>query len=149
MYVPVMIGWKVTASLGNGDLEGCSYPNGAIHRYGAAVQLDQLLDEGQANSRSFLSTPDGAFDAMESFEHARQLRFGNADTAVFHNEHCVGTIGVDCNLDPAVQREFECIGDEVENDLFPHLAVDVDRLSERRTTHVQSQACSFACRAEI
>ena len=115
----------------------------------AAVQAHQFLHECETDSRALVSAAALIFDAMESFEHARQLRFGNADTAVFHNEHCVGTIGVDCNLDPAVQREFECIGDEVENDLFPHLAVDVDRLSERRTTHVQSQACSFACRAEI
>ena len=77
----------------------------------AAVQAHQFLHECETDSRALVSAAALTFDAMESFEHARQLRFGNADTAVFHNEHCVGTIGVDCNLDPAVQREFECIGD--------------------------------------
>ena len=96
----------------------------------ATVQAHQFLHECETDSRALVSAAALTFDAMEAFEHARQLRFGNADTAVFHNEHCVGTIGVDRDLDPAVQREFECIGDEVENDLFPHLAVDVDRLSE-------------------
>jgi len=96
----------------------------------AAEQAHQFLHECETDSRALVSAAALTFDAMESFEHALQLRFGNADAAVFHNEHCAGTISVDRDLDPAVQREFECIGDEVENDLFPHLAVDVDRLSE-------------------
>src|SRR3981189_2890313 len=94
----------------------------------AAVQAHQFLHECETDSRALVSAAALTFDAMESFEHPRQLRLGNADTAVFHNEHGVGTIGgVDRDFDPAFQREFECIGDEVENDLFPHLAVDVDR----------------------
>ena len=59
---------------------------------------------------------------------ARQIRFGNSDAGIAHDEHGVGSFGVDCNLDPAVQREFECVGNQVENDLLPHVAVDVDRL---------------------
>src|SRR6266403_1552326 len=73
----------------------------------ATVQAHQFLHERETDSRTLVSAAALTFDAMESFEHARQLRFGNADTAVFHNQHCVGTIGVDCNLDPAVQRKFE------------------------------------------
>jgi len=115
----------------------------------AAVQAHQFLHERETDSGALVSAAVLTFDTMESFEHARQLSFGNADTAVFYNEHGVGIVGVDRDLDPAGPCEFECIGNEVEHDLFPHLAVDIDRLSERRTTHVQSQACSFACRAEI
>src|SRR3979490_985052 len=95
-----------------------------------AVQPHQFLHESVSDPRVLVSAPALTFDAMESFEHPRQLRLGNAETAVFHKENGVGTIGVDPALDSAVQCEFECIGDDVENDLFPHLSVDVDRLSE-------------------
>ena len=58
----------------------------------AAVQAHQFLHQSKTDARALVSAAALTLDAMESFEHARQLRFGNADTAVFHNEHGVGTV---------------------------------------------------------
>jgi len=42
--------------------------------------------------------------------------------------------------DLAFERELEGVGEQVEHDLLPHVAVDVRGLGERRTIHHQSQA---------
>ena len=44
------------------------------------------------------------------------------------------------NVDIAVQGELKGVAHEVQDDLLPHLPIDVDRLRERRAIHDQSQA---------
>src|ERR1700681_1557666 len=79
----------------------------------AAVQAHQFLHERETDSGALVSAAVLTFDTMESFEHARQLRFREARTPVFFNEPGVGLVGGGPGLDPGGPCEFECIGNEV------------------------------------
>ena len=50
------------------------------------------------------------------------------------------TLGGDGNLYLAVEREFERVGDQVEDNLFPHLPIDKHGLGQRRRVDRQGQA---------
>ncbi len=39
--------------------------------------------------------------------------------------------GLQAHADLAIERELECVGDQVENDLLPHVDIDEDRLGQR------------------
>ena len=62
----------------------------ARHRNRAAMEPDQLVRQRQADARAFVRARPGALDAVESLEHARQLRLGNADAGIANVElhHC-------------------------------------------------------------
>ena len=49
----------------------------------------------------------------------------------------------------AVEREFEGVGNQIENDLLPHLTVDIDRLVERRAVDHQGQTRGLTDRSEV
>ena len=51
--------------------------------------------------------------------------------------------------DLAFERELEGVGQQVENDLFPHLPIDVGRLRQRRAIDRETDAGALAGRAEI
>ena len=55
---------------------------------------------------------------------------------------------VESNGNFALQGEFEGIGEQVEDDLFPHIRIDIERLIERRTIDHQRQPGPFAGRSE-
>src|SRR4029079_2164916 len=44
------------------------------------------------------------------------------------------------HLDFAVESELEGVGEEIEDDLLPHLAIDAGRLGKRRAIHNEPQA---------
>ena len=65
---------------------GCPRPNVTVKvvprpswladRDAAAMKASQLLHEGQANARAFVGTGTTVLDAVEPFEHARQVVLG-------------------------------------------------------------------------
>ena len=75
--------------------------------------------------------PRGALDAVEALEQMGQLVGGNAAAGVAHRDSrrgvAVGRRMLDRDL--ALERELERVRDQIEDDLLPHVAVDVDRLA--------------------
>ena len=107
----------------------------------AAVQLDQLLHQRQADAGALVGAAARALDAVEALEDVRQLLGGNAGAGVAHRQldaHCPVLPHGDGDL--ALERELERVREQVEDDLLPHVAVDVDRLGERRAVDDQRRA---------
>ena len=77
---------------------------------------------------------------MEALEDPRRLVLGDADAAVAHPQHRLPTLRGQRHLDAALEGELEGVGDQVEDDLLPHLAVHEDRLDERRRVDGEREA---------
>ena len=74
-----------------------------------------------------------ALDAVEPLEDARQLVGRDADAGVADRERNVAPACAQRDLDARPRSvNLNAFESEVEDDLLPHLAVDVDRLGERR-----------------
>ena len=72
--------------------------------------------------------PSRAVDAMEALEQARQLVLGHADAGVRDSQHgAVAVARAGVSETPPSKRELERVREQVEDDLFPHVAIDVTR----------------------
>lgn len=90
------------------------------------MQSHQLLHKCEPDASALVGPPALTFDTMKSLENARQFRFRDPHAAVPHYQDCVYLLRFNSHLYAAIERELESIGQEVEHDLFPHLAVYVD-----------------------
>src|SRR5262245_26486905 len=52
------------------------------------------------------------------------------------------------HTDFAFEGEFERVREQVQNNLFPHLAVNVDRFGERRAVDDEFKSSAFDCGSE-
>jgi hypothetical protein len=81
---------------------------------------------------------------MEPIEQFFNLIGRNAGAGVAHRQPR-GRIAVapmvlaQCDLDLAREGELEGVGYQVENDLLPHVAIDIGDLAQRRRVDYQSQ----------
>ena len=98
-------------------------------RHGAAVQPHQLLDQREADAGALVGAAARALDPVEALEQPRQLGRGDADAGVARRSaRPRGLRSAERDRDPALEGELEGVGEQVEDDLLPHVAVDVDRL---------------------
>ena len=58
----------------------------------------------------------------------------HADAGIAYRQFCAALIrrGAKLDGDLTFEGEFECIREKIEDDLFPHVAIDIDRLGEIR-----------------
>ncbi len=70
-------------------------------------------------------------DAVEPLEHARQVRFGDTDAGIRDAQlHAVaGRAQFDRDL--PLERELERVREQIQDDLLPHVAIDVDGFAQR------------------
>ena len=94
---------------------------------GAAVDGDQLADQGQADAGTLVRARRRPFDAVKSIEHVGEIVRRDADPGVSHAELDVSVGRRHRHPDRALERELERVRQQIEDDLLPHLAVDVDR----------------------
>src|SRR5262245_53081050 len=102
----------------------------ALCPYAAAIQLDQFLHEREPNARTFMRPSLRTFHAVKTLEQMCHFlrRYSDASVADAHF-HAFGLLFErDFNL--AFKCELESIREQVEDDFFPHLAVNVDRLRQ-------------------
>ena len=90
------------------------------------MELDELVNEREADSRSLVASALNAFDAVEAFEDTRQLVFGNAGSGIFHFEQRPLVPCRNRHDDAPLQGELERVRNKVEDDLLPHVAIDMD-----------------------
>lgn len=57
-----------------------------------------------------------------------------------HSEFEVSVGFTQFDFDGAIEGKLEGVRDEIENDLFPHVTIDVGRLGQRRTVDIEAQA---------
>ena len=115
----------------------------------AAVEVDELAHQSEADAGSLVGAPALAFDAVKALEHAGKISGGNADAGVAHGEAGAAGRVVEPHVDAAFEREFEGVGQQIEHDLFPHVAVDIGRRQLRFAVDAQGDARALANRAEI
>src|SRR5207247_4400615 len=74
--------WKMGAPGLDRDYEGAARALPAFDAHRAAVEADQLLDQGEADSRPFMRARLRSLHAVEPLEHARLLVGGDAHARV-------------------------------------------------------------------
>ena len=77
---------------------------------------------------------------VEALEQVGQLVGGDAGPGVADGQLRRTAGAANADLDRPVESELEGVGKEVEDDLFPHVAVHVNRLGQRGAVHDQAQA---------
>src|SRR5678815_677928 len=109
--------------------EGASAPEVALDGDGPAVRFDELVHERKTDAASLVRAAACAFDAVKTLEHLRQLVLGNAAPRVGDPQLHLRIALAERDLDTPLERELEGVGEEIENELLPHLRVDVDPVS--------------------
>ncbi len=90
-----------------------------FQREGAAVQVDQTLDDRQAEAGALFGRLDRVGALPEGGEHDRDFVLGNAGPGVL-DDHVLTAGGGPAHLQPdlaALRRELDGVGQEVEADL--------------------------------
>ena len=95
----------------------------------AAVQLGQLLDQRQADAGPLVAARHAAH-AVEALEEPLHLGGLDAGAGVLDRELDMVVDAAQADLDRALERGLERVGDEVEDDPLPQVAVHVDRLGQ-------------------
>src|SRR6478735_8616816 len=113
------------------------------------VQPGQLLHKRKANARAFVGSPFRTLHPVKALEQPRQLIRRNAGAGVGDRKLEMAVLLSQGHLDGALERELEGVGKKIENNLFPHLAIDISGLRKRRSVHDQAQARLFDRRAEF
>src|SRR6202000_362554 len=84
------VGRQVSVPEGQAGGEGGALALAAGRGDGAAVQLDELLDQGQADSAALVRAGPDVLDAVEPLEQAGYLVLGDADASFGHRENTLG-----------------------------------------------------------
>src|SRR5690349_2138783 len=129
--------------------EHTTFSEFAFNAYGAAVQLHQFAHQRQTDARTFLRSAARDFNLMKTLEEFWQLLRGNTDARIAYCQHNVFRCLTQRDFDTACERELESIGNEIENDLLPHVGIDVNRFVQTRTVDHELDAGSFARRAKV
>ena len=123
---------QVRGAVGQRHRERRADVGGALRRHRAAVQADELLDHRQTDAAALARARAGAGHPGEALEEAGQLRGRDADARVGDGEDGAARARSEPDGDAALERVLEGVGEEVEDDLLPHVPVDVHRLGQRR-----------------
>src|SRR6476619_4972908 len=115
------------------DLKKAASAMLAFDRNRAAMEIYQFMHEGKADTRSIVRAAVSPGDAMKAVEHLGQFLGRNAGAGVTHAELEVPRRGAQPYLDLAMERKLECIGHQIKDNLFPHLAINERWLEQWRT----------------
>jgi hypothetical protein len=86
--------------------------------------------------------------AVEAFEDVGQFFGGDTGSGVADGEHHVFAGGFEFDVNLSLQGVLECVGEKIEDDFFPHIAVNVDRLRQRMAVDSEAHAGAFNGGAE-
>jgi hypothetical protein len=114
------------------------------------VQRDELAHQRQPDAGTLVGAALGVLDPVEALEQAWQLRLGDPYARVRHDHLRPGASGRwahrHCHL--PLQSELEGVGDEVQHDPLPEVAVDIDGVAELMPLDHEAQSRSFEQRPE-
>ena len=119
--------------------------DGALDVDVAAVKLDELLHSARPMPRAFVGARRAPSTRWKRSNMRGSSCCGNADAGVAHAELDRGRRTLrSAHRDPALEGELERVGEQIEDDLLPHVAIDVDRLGERRAVDGEIAARALA-----
>ena len=111
----------------------------ALHAHVAAVQTGELVHERQADPGAFVRARLRMLHPVEALEHPRQIGRRDADAGVGDLQLGVRAAPAHGDANLAHERELEGVGQQIEDDLLPHVPIDVDRLRQRRAVHHEAR----------
>ena len=97
------------------------------------MQPDELLHEREPDASAFVRSRAGAADAMKPLENMRQLCSGDSGAGVRDRQRHPLAVAAQPHGNLPFEREFQRVRQQVQHDLLPHLAVDVDIAGQRVT----------------
>src|SRR5262249_27282849 len=100
----------------------------ALYSDAATMPAPTFVHQCQTNAGSFVRAPARVLHPVESFEHTRHVRRWNARARVTYRELDAIVHPSKPDGDLAFEGELERVGEKVQDDLLPHVAIDVDRL---------------------
>ena len=115
----------------------------------SAVLFDEFLDQRQADAAAFEAAAARVLDAVKALEQPRHFRFGYAGAGVPHDEFGAAVALAQRHADLAFEGELECVREQVQHDLFPHVAIDEDRLRQRWAIDDEIESGLLRRRTEI
>src|SRR5258705_13130622 len=120
-----------------------SFP-GALRGDAAPVQLDQVLDEGQAEAEAPMSARARAIRLPEAVEDKRQHGGRDAQPRIAHHDLDMGVDALEVNLDtPFLGREFHCVHHQVPDDLLKPVWITGDRARARIENTLEANELGF------
>src|SRR5262245_2205660 len=99
------------------------------------VNAHQILNQRQTDAGPFGSARLDALDSVEALEQARKVLGLDADTRVTDCQLHLVTHGANDDFNLALKGEFERIRQKIQDDLFPHSMVNIDRLRQLLAAH--------------
>ena len=115
------------------------------------MQPHQFLHQREADARAFERAAPLALDPMEPFEEPGQFGPRDSDPGVADGQF--GGPAVPRVAEPdryaAFEGELERVRQQIEDDLLPHVAVDVDGLGQGLEVHVQDEPRPLRHRLEV
>ncbi len=114
------------------------------------MQPDQLLHERQADAAAFDAAAPGALDTMKPLEQMRQFAGRDAGAGVAHRDVDRLAVGGRTHVDRdlALEGELQGIREKVEDNLLPHVAIDMDGGRQRLAIDAEAKAGAVDGRAE-
>src|SRR5271168_3495253 len=103
----------------------------------AGMQLYQFAHQSESNAGPLKTSTPRALHAMETIEQLFDLTSRNAGTRIAHRQPCHALTFAQRDFYLTRERELERVGDQVENDLLPHVAIDIGNLAQWRRVDYQ------------
>ena len=113
------------------------------------MPLQNLIRLRQTDAGTLEAAPSCLRHAIEALEDVRQLLGGDARSRVAHAQLGLVLSPVQGDLDLALEGELERVRDQIEDDLLPLRAIDVDGLGKRRAFHDELQPGALNERVEL
>ena len=120
----------------------------ALYRNRAAMHIHKLLHESQAYAAALMAATARIFNAPEPLKQVMKLLFRDACSGVGDFEEGIRAVSRNGYSNFAFKRGLQGIREQIENNLFPHLPVNVDRLRQWWTVHGEPQAPLFRLPSE-
>src|SRR5260221_10698899 len=105
------------------DAHARSFPERALDSDIAGMKISKSLHEREPNSGPLLGHR-GPLDSMEPLEEMRQIFGRNADPRIGHRQSRLPGVDRKTDADPAFSGELAGVGEEIQQNLLPHLRVD-------------------------
>src|SRR6476620_8146186 len=112
------------------------------------MQADELLYKCQADTTTLVCSATRIGNPMKALEDMRELIVRYSRARIAHAQLKMLAATLQFNLDLALEGVLERVGDEIEDDFLPHVAINVGRLAQRGTVDSQLEAGFLSSRAE-
>src|SRR5271166_2556003 len=131
---------EMVLTLGNNHRECAADTFFARYRDRPTMESHQFLDQGESYSRAFVGTPAGSLNAVEAFEQVRQLMFSNTNAGISDLQLNGIPDGLQVHRYPACESELKSVGQKIEYNLLPHIAININWLGNGRALHIKLQS---------